>query len=191
MTEGPPENPEKEVEARIRPRRWFAWVWVVPIVAAGIVIWLSWRSLADRGPTITIEFKDAEGLQAGQTKIQHRDVDVGTVDSVELTPDMSRVIVHARMTRAATPFLNEKTRFYIVAPHVGVGGISGLSTIVSGSYIEMYPGQDGEAQRRFVALDEPPILAPDARGTSFTLEAPDLRLAHAWLADQLSRCAGR
>ena len=171
MTDAPP---EKEVEARVRPRRWFAWVWVVPIVAVGIVAWLSWRTLADRGPAITIEFKAAEGLQAGQTKIQHRDVDVGTVESVELTPDMSRVIVHARMTRAATPFLNEKTRFYIVSPHVGVGGISGLSTIVSGTYIEMYPGRDGHSQRHFVALDEPPILAPDVRGTSFTLEAPDL-----------------
>lgn len=171
MTEAPP---EKEAEARVRPHRWFAWVWIVPMLAAAIVLWLSWRSLADRGPTITIEFKAAEGLQAGQTKIQHRDVDVGTVESVELTPDMSRVIVRARMTRAATPFLNEKTRFYIVSPHVGVGGISGLSTIVSGTYIEMYPGRDGESQRHFVALDEAPILAPDARGTSFTLEAPDL-----------------
>ena len=172
MTDDAP--PEKEIEARVRPRRWFAWVWAVPIVAGGIVIWLSWRALADRGPVITIEFKVAEGLQAGQTKIQHRDVDVGTVESVELTRDMSRVIVHARMTRAAAPYLNEKTSFYIVSPHVGVGGISGLSTIVSGTYIEMSPGRDGESQRRFVALDEAPILAPDARGTSFTLEAPDL-----------------
>lgn len=171
MTDAPA---EKEVEARIRPRRWFAWVWIVPIVAGGIVIWLSWRALSDRGPAITIVFKAAEGLQAGQTKIQHRDVDVGTVEAVELTPDMTRVIVHARMTRAAAPYLNEKTSFYIVAPHVGVGGISGLSTIVSGTYIEMSPGRDGESQRHFVALDEAPILAPDARGTSFTLEAPDL-----------------
>jgi paraquat-inducible protein B len=168
------ETPEREVEARIRPRRWFAWVWVVPIVAAGLVIWLAWHSLADRGPMITIAFKAAEGLTAGQTKIQHRDVDVGTVQSVELTPDMSRVIVHARMTRQAKPYLNEKTRFYIVAPHVGVGGISGLSTIVSGSYIEMYPGKDGDSKREFVALDEPPILSPDTPGHSFTLEAPDL-----------------
>ena len=171
MTDAPA---EKEVEARVRRRRWFAWVWAVPIVAGGIVIWLSWRALSDRGPAITIVFKAAEGLQAGQTKIQHRDVDVGTVEAVELTPDMSRVIVHARMTRAAAPYLNEKTSFYIVSPHVGVGGISGLSTIVSGTYIEMSPGRDGQAQRRFVALDEAPILAPDARGTSFTLEAPDL-----------------
>jgi paraquat-inducible protein B len=169
------ETPEKdEVQARIRPRRWFVWVWVVPLVAAGLVIWLGWRSLADRGPMITIAFKAAEGLQAGQTKIQHRDVDVGTVETVELTPDMSRVIVHARMTRQAIPYLNEKTRFYIVAPHVGIGGISGLSTIVSGSYIEMYPGQDGDSKRHFVALDEPPIILPDTPGRSFTLEAPDL-----------------
>jgi paraquat-inducible protein B len=168
------EEREKEVAARVKGRRWFAWVWAVPIVATGIVIWLAWRSLADRGPMITIEFKVAEGLQAGQTKIQHRDVDVGTVDSVELTPDLSRVLVRARMTRQATHFLNENTRFYIVAPHVGVGGISGLSTIVSGSYIEMYPGRDGTAQRSFVALDEPPILPPDSHGRFFTLESTDL-----------------
>ena len=164
----------REVEARVHPRRWFVWVWVVPIVAAGLVIWLGWRSLADRGPMITIAFKDAEGLQAGQTKIQHRDVDIGTVQAVELTPDMSRVIVHARMTRQAVQYLNEDARFYLVAPHVGVGGISGLSTIVSGSYIEMVPGKDGEPQRNFVALDEPPILPPDTHGRSFTLQAPDL-----------------
>jgi paraquat-inducible protein B len=96
------------------------------------------------------------------------------VESVELTPDMSRVLVHARMTRRATPYLNENTRFYIVAPHVGFGGISGLSTIVSGTYIEMYPGKDGESKRDFVALDEPPILPPDTPGRSFTLESPDL-----------------
>jgi paraquat-inducible protein B len=165
---------EREVEARVQRRRWFAWVWVVPIVAAGIVVWLAWRALVDRGPEITIEFKAAEGLIAGQTKVQHRDVDVGSVESVELTPDMLRVVVRARMTRQAVPFLNENTRFYVVAPHVGVGGISGLSTIVSGSYIEMYPGRDGKAQSKFVALDEPPILPPDAQGRFFTLESTDL-----------------
>src|ERR1700741_2672984 len=175
MTDTPEQQPpERDVEARIQPRRWFVWVWIVPIVAAALVAWLALRSLIDRGPEITIEFKAAEGLQAGQTKIQHRDVDVGTVESLELTKDMSRVIVHARMTRRAEPFLNEKTRFYIVEPHVGVGGISGLSTIVSGSYIEMNPGQDGKPQRNFVALDEPPILPPDAHGRFFTLESTDL-----------------
>src|SRR5581483_144313 len=50
----------------------------------------------------------------------------------------------------------------------------GLSTLVSGSYIEMYPGQGGTPQRKFVGLDEPPVLPPDTPGRFFVLEASDL-----------------
>jgi paraquat-inducible protein B len=160
-------------EAQVHARRWFAWVWAVPIVSAMLVAWLAWHALADRGPAITISFKAAQGLQPGQTRIQHRSVDVGTVESVELTPDMSRVLVHARMTRAVAPYLTDATRFYIVVPRVGFGGISGLTTIVSGVYIEMYPDSKGEPQSEFTGLDEP-RLAPDAPGTSFVLRSPDL-----------------
>jgi paraquat-inducible protein B len=168
----PAREPE-EPRARVSAQR-FSWIWLVPIGAAAIVVWLAWRALVDRGPAITISFRSVDGLQPGQTKIQHRNVDLGTVESLELTPDMSRVIVHARMTREATSHLTENTRFAIIAPHVGVGGISGLSTIVSGSYIEMYPGKPGEPRRDFLGLDEPPALPPDTKGRSFTLLANDL-----------------
>jgi paraquat-inducible protein B len=172
---GPPDDERvEEPRARVRAQP-FSWVWLVPIGAAALVGWLAWRSLAERGPAITISFRNAEGLQAGQTKVQHRNVDLGTVESLELTPDMSRVIVHARMTRQATDHLTENARFAIIRPHVGVGGISGLSTIVSGSYIEMYPGKpDGEPKRDFVGLDDPPILPLDTQGRSFTLLTSDL-----------------
>jgi paraquat-inducible protein B len=182
MTETPPEDPRDErrpeerpdePRARVRAQP-FSWVWLVPIGAVAIVIWLAWRGLAERGPAITISFRNVDGLQAGQTKIQHRNVDIGTVESIELTPDMSRVIVHARMTRKAADHLTENTRFAIISPHVGVGGISGLSTLVSGTYIEMYPGKPGQPRRDFVGLDEPPVLPPDTRGRSFTLYANDL-----------------
>jgi len=168
-------NDERAEEPRARVRAQpFSWVWLFPLGAAAIVIWLAWRNLSDRGPAITISFRNVDGLQAGQTKIQHRNVDLGTVESLELTPDMTRVIVRARMTRQAKDHLTENTRFAIIAPHVGVGGISGLSTIVSGSYIEMYPGKPGEPKRDFVGLDEPPVLPPDSRGRSFTLLSNDL-----------------
>jgi paraquat-inducible protein B len=182
MTETPENEPPndnrnderaEEPRARVRAQP-FSWVWLFPLGAAAIVIWLAWRNLSDRGPAITISFRNVDGLQAGQTKVQHRNVDLGTVESLELTPDMTHVIVHARMTRQATDHLTENTRFAIIAPHVGVGGISGLSTIVSGSYIEMYPGKPGEPKRDFVGLDEPPVLPPDSRGRSFTLLANDL-----------------
>jgi paraquat-inducible protein B len=183
MTEGPRDNseqdrrpaePPEEPHARVRAQP-FSWVWLIPIGAAAIVVWLAWRSLSDRGPAITISFKNVDGLQAGQTKIQHRNVELGTVESLELTPDMSRVIVHARMTRKAADHLTDNTRFAIIAPRVGVGGISGLSTLVSGTYIEMYPGKPGAEQKRdFVGLDEPPVLPPDTPGRYFTLYASDL-----------------
>jgi paraquat-inducible protein B len=163
-----------EPQARQRPRRWFAWVWVVPIAAAAIVVWLAWQALVERGPEITIAFKVADGLQPGQTHIQHRNVELGTVESLDLTPDMSEVIVHARMKREAKPYLTERTRFAVIAPRVGFGGISGLSTLVSGSYIEMYPDNGGAPRRKFVGLDEPPALPPDTPGRTFVLEAPDL-----------------
>jgi len=159
--------------ATLLPRRWFAWVWIVPAVAAAIVIGLAVRGLVDRGPLITISFTDAEGLQAGETRIRHKDVDLGTVESVFLTSDMSRVVVRARMRRSAVAHLTAATRFWIVRPRVGFGGISGLSTLVSGSYIEMYPGE-GEPERSFVGLDEPPAIIPDTPGRSFTLHANDL-----------------
>ncbi len=169
-----PGDPEEPVEARVRPRRWLAWVWIVPIAAAGVVAWLAWRTLAERGPEITISFRAAQGLQPGQATIQHLNAVLGTVTSLRLRSDMRRVVVQARMTREATPYLTASAIFYIVTPHLGVQGISGLSTIVSGSYIEMYPGRPGRPQRHFVGLDSPPIVAPGTPGRSFILQAPDL-----------------
>jgi len=169
-----PEEPEDPVEARVRPHRWVAWVWIVPIAAAAVVAWLAWRAVAERGPEITISFSAAQGLQPGQATIQHLNAVLGTVTSLRLTHDMRRVVVRARMNREATPYLTDTTIFYIVTPHLGVGGISGLSTIVSGSYIEMYPGKDGKPRRHFVGLDSPPIVPPGTPGRSFTLHAPDL-----------------
>jgi paraquat-inducible protein B len=159
--------------ARIRGRSWFAWIWLVPLLAAALVATLAIRALAERGPLITISFADAEGLEAGETKIRHKDVDLGTVESIHLSSDMSQVIVQARMRRSVSEHLSSTTRFWIVRPRVSVGGVSGLSTLVSGSYIEMYPAL-GEAQRQFIGLAEPPIPTPDIPGHAFTLRAENL-----------------
>ena len=160
--------------ARTRAHRWFAWVWAVPIVAGVIVLWLGARSYVLHGPDITISFRNVEGLQERQSTLRHRGVVVGTVERLEFTPDLSQVIVHARMTRSVKESLNENTRFYIVSPHVGLEGISGLSTIVSGVYIEMEPARGTKSVDSFEGLDEPPLLQPNAAGRMFTVTAPDL-----------------
>lgn len=160
--------------ARTRPHRWFAWVWAIPIVAGAIVLWLGARSFVTHGPDITISFRNAEGLTERQSTIRHRGVIVGRVEELELAPDLSHVIVHARMTRSAKQSLNENTQFYVVSPHVGVEGITGLSTIVSGVYIEMEPVAGSQSQRAFVGLEDPPLLKPDTPGRSFVVSAPEL-----------------
>jgi paraquat-inducible protein B len=166
----PGEDPSYE-RAVLRGRSWLSWFWLVPVFAALVVLWLAWRGLAEHGPEITIAFNDAGTLEAGQTPIKYKGVDVGRVESIELTSDVSHVVVHARMSRSIERYLSTGARFWIVQPRVGAQGISGLTTLVSGAYIEMYPGR-GPEERRFTGLDEPPVLQPNTPGTSLTLLAP-------------------
>ncbi|HTB67075.1 MAG TPA: MlaD family protein [Steroidobacteraceae bacterium] len=172
MTEETPQAPESAPQAQ-RVRRRLSMVWLAPAFALAVVVWLSLHTLMQRGPAITIRFTSAEGLTAGETEIRHKGVRVGTVDSFELSPDLSEVIVHARMTREVSKHLTGSTRFWIVTPRVGTSGISGLNTLVSGAYIEMYPGE-GETQSDFVGLEDPPLLQPDAPGRAFTLTEAEL-----------------
>ncbi|HEY6457081.1 MAG TPA: MlaD family protein [Steroidobacteraceae bacterium] len=172
MSEEMPDPPESAPQAQRVPRR-LSVVWLAPAFALAVVAWLSWHTLMQRGPAITIRFTSAEGLTAGETEIRHKGVRVGTVDSFELSPDLSEVLVHARMTREVSKNLTGSTRFWIVTPRVGTSGISGLNTLVSGAYIEMYPGE-GEPQRDFVGLEDPPLLQPDTPGRAFTLTEDEL-----------------
>src|ERR1700742_1366774 len=101
----PPTDSAPTHSAILRPRRWFSWVWIPPIAAALLVAWLGVRGLEERGPLITIAFNEAEGLEAGETKIRHKDVDIGTVEKVYLTSDMQHVMVQARMRRSVSDHL--------------------------------------------------------------------------------------
>ncbi len=95
------EGKEPPIPQARQLRRRFSWVWVVPLIAVAVVAGLAIRAFVDRGPLITISFSDAEGIQAGDTKIRHKDVDVGTVESLHLNSEMSRVFVRARMRRSS------------------------------------------------------------------------------------------
>jgi paraquat-inducible protein B len=44
------------------------------MIAIAIGGWLAWDTLSKRGPTITISFSTAEGLQAGQSQLKFKDI---------------------------------------------------------------------------------------------------------------------
>ncbi len=155
-------------------RRWrFSPIWAIPLVAFAIAGWLAYTTVSERGPTIAITFRTGEGLEAGKTRVKHNDVELGVVEKVELSPDLSHVIVTASMNKMAAAHLNTGTRFWVVRPRISLSNLSGLETLLSGAYLEMDPGE-GESSREFVGLEDPPVVRADVPGTEFILEADRL-----------------
>lgn len=174
--QGPPgSDPLPEAEIRVRHRRPFNWVWIVPLLAAGMAIWLGVRALQTRGDEIVIQFNSGDGLSAGQTKVKHKAVELGTVREVTLSQDLRSVEVRVGMQRQADRFLTENARFWVVRPRLTGASISGLDTLLSGSYIEMDPGVIGNTRKTdFQGLEEPPAIRSDEPGTTFALRTDRL-----------------
>jgi paraquat-inducible protein B len=150
-------------------------IWLIPIVAVAIGAWLAWDTLSREGPTITVTFETAEGLQASQSQLKYRDIVLGTVQSLALSDDHSHVVVKVSTTKQADPLLNSDTQFWVVKPRLFAGTLSGLSTLVSGSYIGMLPGQATTTSRRdFVGREDPPVLESSVPGRTFLTKASRL-----------------
>ncbi|MEH6466737.1 MAG: intermembrane transport protein PqiB [Porticoccus sp.] len=158
-----------EMKPSISSGRKFSAVWIVPLVALVIGLSMGIHDFMTRGPTITIDFKTAEGLQGGKTKVRMLNVDIGIVESVALKENMSGVTATVKLGPEARPLLREDSRFWVVRARIGAGGVSGLSTLVGGTYIEMASGTGSVGQRKFVGLEEPPQTPLDAPGMRLTL----------------------
>ena len=120
------------VRAKVDTRRRPSPIWLVPIVSVLIGGWLVWDTLSKRGPLVTITLKAAEGLKAGQSTVKHRDVDVGLVEGIALSPDLSQVTLTVHMNRDAEPLLAEGARFWVVKPRLFAGSISGGQYLIDG-----------------------------------------------------------
>ncbi len=155
-----------------KPRsRFISIVWLIPFVAFIIGGWLIHKTISEKGPTITITFQSAKGLEAGTTRIKYKEVDLGKVKFIKLSKDLSHVIVTAELTRHAESFLSENTRFWVVRARVAARGVSGLGTLFSGAYITLDPGKPGAYTNVFDGIEEPPAVTTDAPGRSFYLKA--------------------
>ncbi len=149
---------EELPKARVRRRRpWLQLMWVVPLVAAAVGAWLVYERVRQNGPEITIGFRDGGGLRVGQTPIKYRGVQVGVVTGMALSEDRERVLVKARLDRAAESLAAEGTVFWIVRPQVGWGNVTGLGTVISGPEIQAQAGKgEGAAQTAFKGLERAP-----------------------------------
>lgn len=157
--------------ALIKPVRTVSKIWLVPIVAFFIGLWMVYYQWSNQGQLVSIQFNTATGLEAGKTRIKTRDVDIGLVKKIELSDDLSGVIVTARMDKNVSPILHSDNQFWIVSPKVSLSGVSGLGTILSGPYINMAPGIEPKMSEKFVALEAPPVTPAGTPGLHVTLNS--------------------
>lgn len=144
-------------------------IWIVPIVAMLIGLWLLYDNYTRLGPRVTLTMANAEGIEAGKTMIKTRNVDIGQVEQVRLSDDLTHTLIIARIHPEAEPMLVDDTCFWVVKPRIGREGISGLNTVLSGAYIQLQPGQSSIEERDFEVLEQPPLSVPGIKGLRIKL----------------------
>ncbi len=155
----------------------FSLIWLLPLVALIIGGWLIYKNFIEEDLVIKIHFDSGAGLVDGKTKLKHKGVHIGMVQKFQLDDDLKGVTATVIVNRNAEAALREKTMFWLVEPRVSIHGISGLDTLVAGSYISMIPG-NGKPCYEFQALKESPPLPMDEPGLHLILQTDDLGSIH-------------
>lgn len=159
----------------ILPRRWRpSLIWLVPGIASFTGLFLLIQLWMSAGPEVSITFQTASGLQAGKTEVKYKDVTVGLVKSIVLSPDSQRVLVTVALMKNAQNLAKADTRFWVVRPRVGMGGISGIDTLLSGAYISLDTGTSEKSGSLFQGLESPPTVINGMPGKQFEVVADDL-----------------
>ena len=157
-----------------RPRVNASIVWLVPIIAALVGLSLVVHAWLEAGPTISISFLSAEGLDPGKTPVKYKNVIIGRVNAVRLSEDRSRIIAKVALEKSAQGFATADTRFWVVRPRIGLGGVSGIDTLLSGAFIGADVGESSEPKSEFTGLENPPPVTHGAPGKTFDLHSDDL-----------------
>ena len=149
-------------------------IWLVPALAALVGLSLVINAWLQAGPTITISFQSAEGLEAGKTPVKYKNVVIGRVNKIHLSADHNHVLVKVALEKSAESFATQGTRYWVVRPRIGLGGVSGIDTLLSGAFIGVDVGDSNAPADEFKGLETPPAVNHGAPGRSFVLHSEDL-----------------
>jgi len=161
-------------EAEITPKSRFPLIWFIPLIAAIIGGWLAYKYYSERGTFVVINFEQASGIEARKTPVKYKDVEVGMVRKVGLSPDLKTVRVTVEIYNDMEQNLGPDTQFWIVSPRVTLRGVSGLQTLLSGVNIAMEPGEAGASKTEYAGLSQPPTISIQSDGQSLVLSTEKL-----------------
>lgn len=155
----------------IKTKKGISPIWILPIVALVMGAWLLYKDYQDSGIMVTIQINNASGLTPGKTKVMYKGLPVGTLRKFTVSSDLSSILAEVEMVRQAEGKLTKDTLFWVVRPELSINRITGLDTLVSGSYFEIRPGSAKEMSVSFKALSEAPPLSSNEPGLHLTLKA--------------------
>src|SRR3954471_7041823 len=164
--------PPAPLQAITRRSHRLSAIWLIPLLAIAIAGWLVWETFSKEGATVEVSFASAEGLQAGKSPLKFKDIEFGIVKSLRLSPDNTHVVVTIATNAQAAPLLTEGAVFWVVKPRFFAGNLSGLDTLLSGSYVGILPAAGhGKKQTTFKGQENPPLLEADVPGRKFLLKS--------------------
>ncbi|WP_409425824.1 intermembrane transport protein PqiB [Pseudoalteromonas sp. RW-H-Ap-1] len=144
-------------------------IWIIPVVALLVGMWMLYQYQANKGQTIYISMPQAEGIIAGKTEIKVRSVKIGQIDHIRLSNSQDSVIARAQIDKNYDNLLTEDARIWVVKPRIDETGISGMSTLLSGVYLEFSPGESKQLKKQFKLQEEPALIGKDVQGGRFKL----------------------
>ncbi|ASK28344.1 paraquat-inducible protein B [Neisseria chenwenguii] len=160
----------RSVPARVNKTNVFtSVVWIIPLVALVAGGWLLMKQIRETGPRITLLMDSAEGIEVNNTVVKVLNVDVGRVIRIKLRDDRKGVEVTAQLNADAKELMRSDTQFWVVKPRIDQSGVTGLNTLLSGSYIAFTPGKSSEEKHTFEVQDIPPIAAIGQSGLRLKL----------------------
>lgn len=90
-------------------------VWVVPLLAAAVAGYVMIQRIAEYGIKVTVRFKDGSGLRAGETAVEYRGIQVGSVQESQLVTNSSAVQIRVSIKRRYAPLVRVNSEFWNVS----------------------------------------------------------------------------
>jgi paraquat-inducible protein B len=146
-------------------------LWFAPVIALVFCGYFLHKYFEERGVEIVVSFTDAKSVTAEKTRIFYRGVPVGVVNNIKISEDGEMADCYITLEKNAIQFARSGTEFYLISPKVSFEKVSGLETLLSGSYISLEPSKSpGEKQTKFKGLLSKNSVEYDENSSMYVLE---------------------
>lgn len=144
------------------------WIWIIPILTLALVAVVLYQTYTNKGDLIFIKFNSADNIALHKTKLKHKNLIIGEVETIEFTDNLKQVNVGVRVKPSMRQYLTDKSFFWLVKVQISITKISGLDTLLKGTYIDSVLSNEGQKTKNFIALKKHPTNLHQ-KGVSFKL----------------------